>query len=127
MNISPMQMNLLVGAGAGVLAAAGTTAALIGHDRGVVDKLETVEERNAAVDQFDGAVDTIGWAGLAAAFLTPSSWAGSSAIKAGGWGVLIGNAVAKDIVQGVVLNRVEDKGNRLNPFDNKLKVGPAGH
>ncbi|MCB0877540.1 MAG: hypothetical protein KDC46_00965 [Thermoleophilia bacterium] len=124
--MNPIQLNLAVGAGAGILAAAATTTALIAHDRSVVDKLETREERNDAVDQFSGAIDSIGWVGFAAAMLTPNSWSGASAIKAGGWGVMIGNYAAKEITQSVVLNRVEDKGNRWNPFDNKLTVGPKG-
>lgn len=48
-------------------------------------------------------------------------------MKLAGWGVVGGNYAAKEIVEGVVLNRVEDKGSKLNPFDNKMKVGPAGH
>jgi hypothetical protein len=124
--MNAMQLNLLVGAGAAVVAAGGTAAGLIAHDRGVVDKLETVEERNNAVDQMHGAIDSIGWVGFGAAMLTPASWGGAGAIKAGGWGVMLGNWAAKSIVEDVVLNRVEDKGNRFNPFDNKMTVGPSG-
>ncbi len=37
-----------------------------------------------------------------------------------------GSWAAKAVVENVVLNRVENKGNRWNPFDNKLEVGPKG-
>jgi len=125
MNVTTRNV-LAIGAGA-VLAAAGTAAGLIAHDRNVVDKLDSRKDRNEAVNQFSSAIDTIGWVGLAGAMLVPASNPALAAVRMGGWGIVAGNYAAKSITESVVLNRVEDKGNKFNPFDNKLTVGPSGH
>lgn len=105
--------------GGAAIAAGVTTAGLLIHDKNVVDRLHTAEDKNRAVDLASRATDGLASVGFGTAVL-----ASSTNLKSLGWGVTLGSYAAQLVTENLVLGRVEDKGNRWNPFDNHMKVGP---